>query len=101
MSKELEALKSIKGTIISTSRGDWGFEYRYVSDIESTKKYFDIVEEALKRNEPVKLLKEKKYLHDEWYMLFGKCPVCNHYNLFTSNYCSNCGQALEKIKEGE
>ena len=38
MNKELEALKSIKGTIISSSRGDWGFEYRYISDIESIKK---------------------------------------------------------------
>lgn len=72
-----------------------------ICDIESIKKDFDVVEKALKRNEPVKLLKEKKYLHDEWYMLFGKCPVCNHYNLFTSNYCSNCGQALERIEKGE
>ena len=100
MSKELEALKSIKGTIISTSRGDWGFEYRYVSDIESTKKYFDIVEEALKRNEPVKLLKEKgkeEYEWDEWFTTFGKCPLCNRYNPCSAKYCLKCGQALETI----
>ncbi|HKM29650.1 MAG TPA: zinc ribbon domain-containing protein [Bacilli bacterium] len=98
MSKELEALKSIKGTIISSRMGDWGFEYRYLSDIESTKKHFDIIEQALKRNEPVKLLKEKKYLHEfEWYTVFGKCPLCKHYNPSTANYCGNCGQALEKF----
>ena len=58
MSKELE-VKSIKGTIISLHRGDWGFEYCYVGDIESTKKHFDVIEEALKRNEPMKpLLKD-------------------------------------------
>jgi len=54
MSKELEALRSIKGTIISSRMGDWGFEYRYVSDIESTKKYFDIIEKALNELEDAK-----------------------------------------------
>ena len=52
--KELEALKSIKGTIISSRRGDWKIEYCYVSDIESTKKHFDIIEEALNELEDAK-----------------------------------------------
>ena len=54
MNKKLEALKSIKGTIISSRRGDWKIEYCYVSDIESTKKHFDIIEEALNELEDAK-----------------------------------------------
>lgn len=87
MNKESEELEIMK-------QNYYGFNL-------SETRVHEIVEHALKRNEPVKLLKEKKYLNDEWYMLFGKCPVCNHYNLFTSNYCSNCGQALEKIEKEE
>ncbi len=60
------------------------------------------VKVAIKRNEPVKLLKEKKYLYEfEWYTVFGKCPLCNHYNPSTANYCGNCGQALEKLDWSE
>jgi len=99
MSKELEALKSIKGTIISSRMGDWGFEYRYVSDIESTKKHFDIIEQALKRNEPMKpLLKDMGFGHYDIY-----CPSCKEYigyknsvrQSLTLKYCPECGQRIE------
>lgn len=101
MSKELEALESIKKTIISSTRGDRGFEYYYVSEIESTKKDFDIVEEALKRNEPMKpLLKDMGFEHYDIY-----CPSCKEYigyrrnsvrQSFTRKYCSECGQRIEE-----
>ena len=51
MSKELEALKSIKGTVISSHIGDWKIEYRYVSVIES---HFGIIEQALNELEDAK-----------------------------------------------
>ena len=66
--------------------------------IPLAKQALDDLQELVKRNEPVKLLKEKKYLHEfEWYTVFGKCPLCGHYNPSTANYCGNCGQALEKF----
>ena len=86
MSKELEALKSIKGTIIASTRGDFGFEYYYLSDIESTKKHFDIIEQALKRNEPIKPIKQNDS--------FGLCPICKT-DLGRTNYCETCGQRLD------
>ncbi len=109
MSKELEALKSIKGTIISSTRGDWGFEYRYVSDIESTKEHFDIIEQALKRNEPVRLLvhddnyamleakSAEDYNYDEWYCAMGYCPICGEQNPIGNNFCGKCGNKLDKF----
>jgi len=95
MSKELEALKSIKGTIISSRMGDWGFEYRYVSDIESTKKHFDIIEQALKRNEPVKV-KLKTHLQDmNDGETIGLCPNCNRFVKDIYKRCPDCGQAID------
>ena len=92
MSKELEALKSIKGTIISSRMGDWGFEYRYLSDIESTKKHFDIIEQALKRNEPMKVELVKHYVGFGYY----KCPKCEKTIIEADyNYCPDCGQKLD------
>ena len=49
MSKELEAFKRLKETIISSSRSDWETEYYFVRGIESTKKDFDIIEQALNK----------------------------------------------------
>lgn len=94
MSKELEALKSIKGTIISSSRGDWGFEYRYISDIESIKKDFDIIEEALKRNERMAVLRKNGNIY---------CPDCE--TLLDEDtkqtYCYVCGRNLDWGKEND
>ena len=49
MSKELEVLKRLKETIIPLSRSAWQTGYYYVSGIESTKKDFDVIEQALNR----------------------------------------------------
>ena len=96
MSKELEALKSIKGTVISSRVGDWGMEYRYVSDIESTKKHFDIIEEALKRNEPMKLVFD--YNDERGYFYY--CPNCGKLHLKDfCHYCHHCGQKIDRGDE--
>ena len=95
MSKELEALKSIKGTIISSRMGDWGFEYYYLSDIESTKKHFDIIEQALKRNEPKKLKTKRVKVSIDDYRTDDYCPTCDGELYTTSNYCPYCGQKLD------
>lgn len=95
MSKEPEALTTM--TYYDPEIDGKKININYQENLKA----YTIIEETPKRNEPVKLLKVKKYLHDECYVLFGKCPVCNHYNLFTSNYCSNCSQALERIEKEE
>ena len=105
MSKELEALQKLRGLVEYLTRIDYvptdlrnEVKELLINSYANSNGYFSQIEEALKRNEPVKLLKEKKYLHEfEWYTVFGKCPLCNHYNPSTANYCGNCGQALEKL----
>ena len=104
MSKELEALGKIKETIIPSTRSNWETEYYYVGNIESTRKYFHIIEQALKRNEPVKLLKEEgeeEYQYDEWWTTMGICPLCNRQNPCSANYCMECGQALDWSSSNE
>ena len=93
MSKELEALKSIKGTIIASTRGDFGFEYYYLSDIESTKKHFDIIEQALKRNEPMKV--DLETILSIRNSFFYNCPKCGKPLRRYYNYCPDCGQKLD------
>lgn len=53
-------------------------------------KAFDIAVEALEKQIPKKLLAETKYYG------IGKCPRCGAVFLDqTTNYCGNCGQALD------
>ena len=92
MTKELEALKNIKGTIISSTRGDWGFEYRHVGDIESIKKHLDIIEQALKRNEP---MKPQTKTYTNGFFMRRACSVCDTTIQKEFVYCPYCGQKLD------
>lgn len=49
-----------------------------------------IVLKALKRNEPMKPIKDKED---------HRCPKCAH--IVDNHYCSDCGQALDWGKENE
>ena len=90
MSKELEALESIKNHC----------KHYYDANLSGLGAY-KIVEEALKRNEPMKpLLKEMGFEHYNLY-----CPSCKEYigyrrnsvrQLFTRKYCPDCGQCIKE-----
>ena len=54
MIKALEALGKIKETIIPSTRSNWETEYYYVGSIESTRKHFHIIEQALNELEDLK-----------------------------------------------
>ena len=47
---------------------------------------FEILKQALKRNERMKPVKFKN--------TFGLCPICNQ-DLGQTEFCSNCGQKLD------
>lgn len=106
MNKELEAFKIIEKEVMYSVK-----DGRDLVDVGMCFEQLIIVKEGLirlevleKHNEPVKLLKEEgeeEYQWDEWWTPVGKCPLCNQYNKCSAKYCSECGQALEKIEKGE
>lgn len=103
MNKELEALNILRDNHIQFSRERYGkLDKETLQNIINRKLVrWGILEEALKRNEPLKEEGEENYQYDEWCMPVGKCPICNEYNPCSAKYCRECGQALEKIEKGE
>ncbi len=92
MSKELEAYKIIEEEIIGSIN-----DGRTKRIINLYKKQLQIIEEALKRNEPIKL-KTKRVevsLNLKWYRQHDYCPTCDEELYTTSNYCPHCGQKLD------
>ena len=94
MSKELEAYKIIEEEIIGSVN-----DGRTKHIINLYKKQLQIIEEALKRNEPMKpLLKDMGFEHYDIY-----CPSCKEYigyknsvrQSLTLKYCPECGQRIE------
>ena len=94
MSKELEAYKIIEEEIIGSVN-----DGRTKRIINLYKKQLQIIEEALKRNEPMKpLLKDMGFGHYDIY-----CPSCKEYigyknsvrQSLTLKYCPECGQRIE------
>ena len=79
MSKELEALESIKNHC----------KHYYDANLSGLGAY-KIVEHALKRNEPMKPTKDGEH---------HRCPKCAH--IVDNHYCSDCGQSLDWGKENE
>ena len=75
MSKELETLEKLLATLIAPEQA----EIFMPSD-------FEILKQALKRNEP---MKPKKFKNT-----FGLCPICVE-DLGKTKYCPNCGQKLD------
>lgn len=90
MIKELEAYKIIEEEIIGLIN-----DGRTKRIINLYKKQLQIIEQALKRNEPMKPLIDKLDLWDE-----HKCPVCGNIAWEThvhkdENFCNKCGQKLD------
>ena len=86
MSKELEAYKIIEEEIIGSIN-----DGRTKRIINLYKKQLEIIEEALKRNEPMKV-----DLTTARFERFYKCPNCGGYNnMERSSYCPDCGQRLD------
>ena len=83
MSKELESYKIIEEEIIGSIN-----DGRTKRIINLYKKQLQIIEEALKRNEPMRPIYEKDGTRS--------CPCCKG-NWLTPNFkfCSDCGQALD------
>jgi len=86
MSKELESYKIIEEEIIGSIN-----DGRTKRIINLYKKQLEIIEEALKRNEPMKV-----DLTTARFERFYKCPNCGGYNnMERSSYCPDCGQRLD------
>ena len=101
MSKELEALNILRDNHIQFTREKYGnLDKEKLQNIINLKlARWDILEEALKRNEPMKpLLKDMGFEHYDIY-----CPSCKEYIGFrnsvreslTLKYCPDCGQKLD------
>ena len=66
---------------------NFAYKFRAYPDI----KQLEIIEEALKRNEPMKV-----DLTTARFERFYKCPNCGGYNnMERSSYCPDCGQRLD------
>ena len=88
MSKALEALKRIINEISNyklhgIGDGNW-------LGIQDILKDVELVEQALKRNEPMKVDSPKQYVG----LGYSKCPKCG-IPIIQDCYCSNCGQKLD------
>ena len=98
MSKELEALQKLRGLVEYLTRIDYvPTELRnevkelLIKSYEDSNGYFSRIEEALKRNEPMKV-----DLTTARFERFYKCPNCGGYNnMERSSYCPDCGQRLD------
>jgi len=89
MNKELEALRRIKKShfivmcLIDENR-----------NIE-TENAIETIEQALKRNEPMKFKTKHVKVSIDDYRIDDFCPTCDKELYTTSNYCPNCGQRLD------
>ena len=91
MSKELEALNYLVNLAVVGNKEN-NREKVFTSE--------EIILQALKRNEPMKvLIKDGKFGHYDFY-----CPSCKEFvgvgnsvrESLTWNYCPDCGQKLDK-----
>ena len=89
MSKESEAL-----TTISLYGNEINGE-KVPTDTECLEAY-TIIEQALKRNEPMKLkrMRVKVGIYDE-YRIDDYCPTCDEELIWESNYCTDWCQKLD------
>ena len=90
MNKELEALRRIKKSHFIAMLCLTG-ENR---DIE-TENALETIEQALKRNEPLKLKTKRVKVSIDDYRIDDYCPTCDKELYATSNYCPHCGQKLD------
>lgn len=114
MNKELEALQELRDLVEYLTRVDFvPTELRnevkelLIKHYEKSNGYFSQIEEALKRNEPVRLLvldnnydmveakSAEDYNYDEWYYATGYCPICGGQNPSGNSFCGKCGNKLD------
>ena len=116
MSKELEALEKLFGLAAYCNENTEGMNEKemkkYDKKCENMKK---IIEQALKRNEPMKVaniteteeghyeVEEQGYISGRHYLITitsGECPVCgesmdDRENIVPPIFCPHCGQRLD------
>ena len=99
MSKELEALEELFGIAAYCNCNLDGMDEtqleKYDKKCENIKK---IIEQALKRNEPMKVKEKQKVFCGLSIILNGICPKCHHQIHNNQKYCDNCGKALDWTK---
>jgi len=98
MSKELEALNYLVNLAVVGNKEN-NREKVFTSE--------EIILQALKRNEPVRLLaydnnygmfetkSAEDYKYDEWWYAMGYCPICGEQNPIVNNFCGKCGNKLD------
>mgnify|MGYP000843558303 CR=1 FL=1 len=91
MSKELEA-KAVENITFLANLG-----CRDVMDYSNKKMSMEIIEQALKRNEPMKV--KEVLICDDPRIIVHHCPNCDE-ELFKTDisYCPYCGQKLDWSK---
>ena len=96
MSKELEALEELFGIAAYCNCNLGGMDEtqlkKYEEKCENMKK---IIEQALKRDEPIKLKTKCVKVSIDDYRIDAYCPTCDEELYTTSNYCPRCGQKLK------
>ena len=109
MNKELEALQKLRDLVENLTRIDYmPTELRnevkelLINSYQESNGYFSRIEEALKRNEPMKVDLET-ILHLS-YAHFYDCPKCGNtvrdiIDRKYYNYCPFCGQKLDWSEE--
>ena len=102
MSKELEALQKLRDLVENLTRIDYmPTELRnevkelLINSYQESNGYFSRIEQALKRNEPMKVDLETKYALP-YSGTYYECPKCGKtVAIRYDNYCHACGQALD------
>ena len=95
MNKELEALKRLYEDAVVY--GEYLYELDLLGDksyLERIEKDFNLLKQALKRNEPLKVdLETKDALPNSG--TYYDCPKCDKVIGKHYNYCPYCGQRLD------
>ena len=102
MNKELEALQKLRDLVEYLTRIDYvptalrnEVKELLINSYEDSNGYFSQIEEALKRNEPMKVDLETKHALP-YSGTYYDCPKCGKRVIGKHhNYCSRCGQKLD------
>lgn len=92
MSKELEALERFNNVAFVYNEYNYECFELYRRNIENIDKDYDLLKQALKRNEPVKYQTET---YTNGFFKSYACPVCDNNIQREFDYCPYCGQKLD------
>ena len=98
VSKELEALQRLYEDAVVY--GKYLYESGLLSDndksyLERIDKDYELLKQALRRNEPMKLKTKRVKVSIDDYRIDDCCPTCDEELYTTSNYRPNCEQKLD------